>query len=174
LSIKQITRAMLDSLGRQAQASPRRRANLNLHAQLDDPVQRLAIAMEPDTYVRPHRHPHTWELLFPLAGRFVVLHFDEAGTLSARSLLGSESRLIETPAGGWHAVLSLDPGAVIFEVKHGPYQQIAEADYAPWSPASETPQAAALVAWYARAQLGERWPGGAQGAGAALGCTSPS
>jgi cupin fold WbuC family metalloprotein len=166
--MKQITPAMLDLLGLQAQASPRRRANLNLHARLDDPVQRLAIAMEPDTYVRPHRHPHTWELLFPLAGRFVVLHFDEVGTLGARSLLGSESRLIETPAGGWHAVLSLDPGAVIFEVKHGPYQPIAEADYASWSPASETREAAALLEWYARAQVGERWPG------AELGCTSPT
>jgi cupin fold WbuC family metalloprotein len=159
LSLKQITPAMLDSLGRQAQASPRRRANLNLHARLDDPVQRLAVAMEPDTYVRPHRHPHTWELLYPLAGRFVVLHFDEAGTLSARTVLGADSRVIETPAGGWHAVLSLDPGAVIFEVKHGPYQPIAETDCAPWSPAAETPEAAALIAWFATAQLGQRWPG---------------
>ena len=157
--MKQITRADLAALARQAQSSPRRRANLNLHVQLDDPIQRLAIAMEPDTYVRPHRHPHTWELLYPLAGRFVVLHFDDAGTLTDRALLGDESRVIETPAGGWHAVLSLDPGAVIFEVKHGPYQPIAEADYAPWSPAAETPQADALIAWYGTAQIGDRWPG---------------
>ncbi|WP_242465534.1 response regulator, partial [Klebsiella pneumoniae] len=26
----------------------------------------------PGTYVRPHRHPHTFELLLPLRGRFVV------------------------------------------------------------------------------------------------------
>jgi len=160
--LKQITTAMLEDLGRQAQASPRRRANLNLHPQLDDPIQRLAIAMEPDTYVRPHRHPHTWEMLHPLAGRFVVLEFDAAGTLAARSLLGAAdkaSRLIELPAGVWHAVLSLDAGAVIFEVKHGPYQPIAAADFAPWSPAAESPQAAALINWYATAQSGERWPG---------------
>jgi cupin fold WbuC family metalloprotein len=157
--LKQITRTTLDTLAAQARQSPRRRANLNLHEQLDDPVQRLAIAMEPDTYVRPHRHPHTWELLYPLAGRFAVLHFDEAGTLTDRTVLGAESRVIETPAGGWHAVLSLDPGAVIFEVKHGPYQPIAEADYAPWSPAAETPVAAQLVAWYATAQVGQRWQG---------------
>lgn len=157
--MKQITRTTLDTLAAQARQSPRRRANLNLHEQLDDPVQRLAIAMEPDTYVRPHRHPHTWELLYPLAGRFAVLHFDEAGTLTDRTVLGAESRVIETPAGGWHAVLSLDPGAVIFEVKHGPYQPIAEADYAPWSPAAETPVAAQLVAWYATAQVGQRWQG---------------
>ena len=166
--MKQITTAMLATLGQQAQASPRRRANLNLHPQLDDPIQRLAIAMEPDTYVRPHRHPHTWEMLHPLAGRFVVLEFDEAGTVLSRTLLGAAesksdepnlSRLLELAAGSWHAVLSLDSGAVIFEVKHGPYQPIAAADFAPWSPAADTPQAAAIMAWYGTAQVGERWQG---------------
>jgi cupin fold WbuC family metalloprotein len=159
--LKQITESTLTDLARQAQASPRRRANFNLHEQLDDPIQRLAIAMEPDTYVRPHRHPHTWELLYPLAGRFVVLHFDDQGTVTGRAVLGGESRVIETAAGGWHAVLSLDPGAVIFEVKHGPYMPIAEADYAPWSPAADSPNAVSitrLMAWYATVQVGERWP----------------
>jgi cupin fold WbuC family metalloprotein len=155
--LKQITTTDLAALAAQAQASPRRRANRNLHERLDDPIQRLAIAMEPDTYVRPHRHPHTWELLYPLAGRFIVLHFDEAGTVTDRALLGVDSRVVETPAGGWHAVLSLDPGAVIFEVKHGPYAPIAEADYAPWSPPADTPDVTSLLAWYAIAQVGERW-----------------
>lgn len=150
---------MLESLARQAQASPRRRANHNLHAELDDPIQRLAIAMEADTYVRPHRHPHTWELLYPLAGRFVVLHFDEGGTVTARAVLGEDASLIETPAGGWHAVLSLDSGGVIFEVKHGPYQPIAEADHAPWSPPADAVDASRLRGWYAGAQVGQRWPG---------------
>lgn len=157
--MKRIAAADLETLSCQAQAAPRRRANLNLHARLDDPVQRLAIAMEPDTYVRPHRHPHTWELLHPLAGRFVVLHFDEAGKVAARTVLGADSRVVETPAGVWHAVLSLDAGGVIFEVKQGPYRPIAEADYAPWSPAADSAQASALNAWYAAAQAGERWVG---------------
>lgn len=156
--MKKITPTMLEALGQQAQASPRRRANLNLHDELSDPIQRLAIAMEPDTYVRPHRHPQTWELLYPLAGRFVVLHFDEAGVVTARAVLGQDAAVIETPAGGWHAVLSLDTGGVIFEVKHGPYQPIAEADYAPWSPAADAGDAARLNDWYADAQVGDRWP----------------
>jgi cupin fold WbuC family metalloprotein len=156
--MKQITTSTLANIARQAQASPRRRANLNLHEQLYDPVQRLAIAMEPDTYVRPHRHPHTWELLYPLAGRFVVLHFDATGTVTDRALLGEESRVVETAAGVWHAVLSLDPGAVIFEVKHGPYLPISDADFAPWSPVAETPAAEKLMAWYATTKVGERWP----------------
>ena len=155
--VQQITPQQLDALSAQAQGSPRRRANLNLHPRLDDPIQRLAIAMEPDTYVRPHRHPHTWELLYPLRGRFVVLHFDEAGTVTRRSVLGEDALTLETPAGGWHAVLSLDVGGVIFEVKHGPYQPILDADYAPWSPAADAPAGAvaATLAWYATARVGD-------------------
>lgn len=155
--MKCIDNTALAWLAGEALASPRRRANFNLHPQLDDPIQRLAIAMEPATYVRPHRHPHTWELLYPLAGRFVVLYFDEAGTVTARRVLGEETKVIETPAGGWHAVLSLDTGGVIFEVKHGPYQPIEAADYAPWSPPADSADAARLTAWYARAQPGTRW-----------------
>jgi len=157
-TLKQITPALLHSLGVQAQASPRRRANLNLHDELTDPIQRLAIAMEPATYVRPHRHQHTWELLFPLKGRFIVLCFDESGTLTERTVLGEASRVVEIPGSTWHAVLSLDSGAVIFEVKHGPYRPIAETDYAHWSPAAGDAAAAALNDWYATAQLGARWP----------------
>lgn len=155
--MKLIDLPALNALSAQAQTSTRLRANFNLHTELADPVQRLAIAMEPGTYVRPHRHPHTWELLFPLRGRFVVLHFDDSGTVTQRSVLGENSAILENPAGQWHAVLSLDVGGVIFEVKHGPYQPIAAADYASWSPAEGSPDVARLNAWYASAQPGQRY-----------------
>ncbi len=154
--MKQITDATLDALAGEAQALPRQRANLNLHEQLEDPIQRLAIAMEPGTYVRPHRHRHTWELLTPLRGRFLVLYFDEAGTVTARTVLGEDCRMLENPAGQWHAVLSLDAGGVIFEVKHGPYQPLAAADMAPWSPPAESATASGLLTWYEGARVGDR------------------
>ncbi|GGP24331.1 WbuC family cupin fold metalloprotein [Silvimonas amylolytica] len=156
--MKQIDRHQLAVLAASAAASPRLRANHNLHPELADPIQRLAIAMEPGTYVRPHRHPHTWELLFPLQGRFLVLHFDEAGVVVDRAVLGEESAILETPAGTWHAVLSLDEGGVIFEVKHGPYMPIAAEDYTTWSPAEGEATVADLMAWYAVAQIGDRFP----------------
>ncbi len=152
--MRQITPQDIAELSEAAAASPRRRANLNLHAQLDDPVQRLAIAMEPDTVVLPHRHPHTWELLFPLRGRFVVLFFDDTGTVTQRSLLGEDVSLIELPPGQWHAVLSKDPGAVIFEVKQGPYTPLAKHDLQPWAANATSDETQRLLAWYDRAQPG--------------------
>lgn len=154
--MKQITATMLATLSAQAQQSPRLRANHNLHEELSDPIQRLAIAMEPDTLILPHRHPHTWEMLLPLCGRFVVLLFDDAGTVLQRIVLGEECRVLEFPANTWHAVLSLDQGGVIFEVKHGPYAPISESDVAPWGKGLD---AATLNGWYAIARVGERFAG---------------
>jgi cupin fold WbuC family metalloprotein len=153
--MKQITPQSLLQLSQQARQSPRLRANINFHPQLNDPIQRLAIAMEPQTYVRPHRHPHTWELLTALQGNFIVLLFDEQGKVTHRTVLGKESTILEIPANVWHAVLSLENGAVIFEVKHGPYQQVAAEDLAIWSPAEGKADVSHILAWYAVADIGE-------------------
>ena len=154
--MKQLNDTMLDALSQQARHSPRLRANQNLHEELSDTIHRLAIAMEPDTYVRPHRHAHTWELLTALRGRFVVLLFDEAGVVTSRTVLGEECRVIEFPANTWHAVLSLDSGGVIFEVKRGPYAPLTDKDFAPWGKAGEGDEIAQMNAWYARAQVGDK------------------
>ena len=62
-------------------------------AKLSDPSQRLAIAMEPETYIRPHRYGQSWELLTALRGRFVVLNFDDLGTVADRPVrIAGESR----------------------------------------------------------------------------------
>ncbi|MBU6493962.1 MAG: WbuC family cupin fold metalloprotein [Burkholderiales bacterium] len=148
----------LDVLTDAARRSPRLRMNHNLHAELSDPIQRLAIAMEPGTYIRPHRHRHTWELLLPLRGRFAVLEFDEQGAVAGRTTLGAGAAVVETPPDTLHTVVSLDDGGVIFEVKHGPYRPFVDADYAPWSAEADTPQAEAFMAWCRTAAVGDRWP----------------
>lgn len=153
--MKKLTANDLTLLGRQARQSPRLRANSNLHTELSDPIQRLAIAMEPDTLILPHRHPHTWEVLTALRGRFTVLLFDEAGKVTERAGLGEDCTVVEIPAGGWHAVLSRDSGAVIFEVKHGPYAPIAGDDVAGWSKDYSGDE---LNAWYSTARVGDAIP----------------
>lgn len=155
--MKSLTFAALDALTSQAEASPRFRMNQNLHDALDEPIQRLAIAMEPATYIRAHHHDQTWELLSALRGRFIVLNFDAEGVVTDRTVLGDEASVIETPKGVNHTVLSLDPGAVIFEVKQGPYRPFVESDFAAWSPPADTPEAAAFMAWVKTAQVGDRW-----------------
>jgi len=153
--MKTITLSDMRQQSDAAASAPRLRAHRNLHPELSDPVQRLAIAMEPGTYVRPHRHPHTFELLFALSGRFLVLNFDDEGNVTHRVVLGEECKVVEMAAGTWHSVLSLDHGGVIFEVKHGSYQPVAEDDFARWSPAEGEPATAELLRWSAEAQIGD-------------------
>lgn len=153
--MKTITLSDMHQQSDAAAKSPRLRAHRNLHPELSDPVQRLAIAMEPGTYVRPHRHPHTFELLFALSGRFLVLNFDDHGKVTHRVVLGEDCKVVEMDAGTWHSVLSLDKGGVIFEVKHGGYQPVAAEDFAAWSPAEGEPGTAELLRWSAMAQIGD-------------------
>lgn len=156
--MKQITLSDMQQQSEAATTSPRLRAHRNFHPELRDPVQRLAIAMEPGTYIRPHRHPQTWELLTPLRGRFVVLQFNDDGVVTQRTLLGEETKVLEMPAFTWHAVLSVDAGGVVFEVKQGPYQALTEEDCMPWAPQEGGEGTEAVMRWYATAQVGDRYP----------------
>ena len=155
--MKQITLSDMQQQSEAAASASRLRAHRNFHPELSDPIQRLAIAMEPGTYIRPHRHRHTFELLLPLKGRFVVLNFDDHGVVTRRVVLGETCTALEMEAGTWHTVLSLDAGGMVFEVKQGAYQPLAEVDTMAWAPAEGQPGTAEMMAWYAIAQPGDRF-----------------
>ena len=142
-----ITRSLLEALSAEARASPRLRKNRNFH-EMAEPVHRLLNALEPGTYVRPHRHldPNKAEAAVVLAGSIGVLLFDDAGTVVERRLLtpGGADVGIQMPAGAWHAFVALESGTAFFEAKAGPYAPPSPEETAAWSPAEGTPEAAAL------------------------------
>lgn len=153
--IKQITRENLDQLATKAEQSPRLRTNSNLHPDVSDPVQRLAVTMEPKSYVRIHRHPHTWELLSILSGRLVVLIYNSEGKITERLVLGEETRALEIPAGEWHSAIALDKGTTFLEIKQGPYIPVPEEDTFTGSPAEGDEKSEAVMAWYLDAKIGD-------------------
>jgi len=135
--------------------------NLNVHPELADPVQRLFNALEPGSYVRPHRHaPGRWELFLILRGRAVVLELEDGGRVAARCELGpgGPCLAVELEGGVWHTVAALEPGTLLFEVKPGPYTPLDDKDFAPWAPPEGEPAAAALEEWFRRARPGEPPP----------------
>ena len=160
--MKQIDNTVLDSLIIQAKTSPRQRAHFNLHPELNDSVQRLCIAMEPGTYVRPHRHadPETWEVLIILRGSLVLTIFNDHGQVIERTILkaGGPVTAVEFGRNTWHAPASLETGTVVFEIKQGPYRPIAESNLAAWAPAEGVPSAAGFLAWYGHAKVGDMPP----------------
>ena len=74
----------LDALSAAAAESPRRRKNFNFHAALSHPAERLLNAVEPDSYIRPHRHaqPLRDETFIAVRGAFGLVLFDESGAIS--------------------------------------------------------------------------------------------
>ena len=115
---------------------------------MEDPVHRLLNAVEPGTYVRPHRHSHPprSETLVALAGKVGLILFDAEGRILGRRVLedGGETLGADLPPETWHTVLALAPGTVFFETKAGPYTPPAGDDLAAWAPAEGSPEASAL------------------------------
>lgn len=134
-----LTGDVLDALSAEARRRPRLRANANLHA-MEDPVHRLLNAVEPGTYVRPHRHsfPPKDETYVVVRGAVGLVLFDEAGAVAAtrRLAAGPEGTFAaDIPAGVFHTVVALEAGTVFFEVKAGPYVPSAGGDVPAWAPA---------------------------------------
>ncbi|WP_041633701.1 WbuC family cupin fold metalloprotein [Magnetospirillum gryphiswaldense] len=152
--MKTVTHATLADLAAEAAAAPRRRKNRNLHEHLDDPIQRLLNALEPGTYIRPHRHPDgVWELFTLLSGACSILVFDAQGVVTQRVDLAQDGTLAaEIPAGAWHGVVARRPGTVVIEVKPGPY---VPGSFAAWAPEEGSDGAATCLDWLQRAQVGE-------------------
>lgn len=144
--IKRIDKQLLDETGERALRSPRLRMNYNFHEQLDDPINRLLNAMEPGSYIRPHRHlaPPKEEIFLLLRGRVALFLFDDEGRVTEWHVLDplAGSYGAELPAGTWHSLLVLAPGSVIYEIKRGPFTPLAPEDLAPWSPPAEATEEA--------------------------------
>lgn len=139
--MKIINKQLLDETTEKAKHSQRLRMNYNFHEDLNDPVNRLLNAMEPDTYLRPHRHlnPDKDEMFLLLRGKVAVFIFDEKGKIEECCILDPSKGMYgaEIKAGIWHGLLVLESGSVIYEVKQGPFAPLAPENLAPWSPEAD-------------------------------------
>ena len=138
----------LSALTAQAAERPRRRLNINLHEDASDSIQRMVIAFEPETYIRPHRHPAQFETFILLCGRIALLSFNDDGSVKQRVEMAEDKvRMVEIPAGTWHSLASQAPGTLVMEIKPGPYQPTSEVDFASWAPPEGHGDAGACREW---------------------------
>ena len=152
---KLLTQSLLNSVAAEAIDSPRLRKNYNFH-HLDESVQRMLNVMQPGTYVRPHRHlrPETangFEFFLVLQGKVGILTFDEQGTICDRLVISAEGPTygVELEEGVYHALVSLAPDTVIFELKEGPYNAATDKEFLQMFPPEGTREAMELakVGW---------------------------
>jgi len=133
-----IDEKVLNELSARAKASSRQRMNLNYHCGDSDVLQRMLNAMEPPTYVRPHKHenPDKREVFVILKGRFAVIIFDDNGQIEACNFLDRDkgNYAIEIPPKKWHMIISLEENSVYYELKDGPYNVLNDKQFAEWAP----------------------------------------
>lgn len=145
-----IDRKLLDRLSTQAGENPRLRKNWNIHESDDFCCHRLLNAIEPGSYIRPHRHldPTKNETFLIVRGRLGVILFDEAGLVAKKILLAADgdTLAVDIPHGIFHTAVSLTTGTIFFEAKAGPYLPLADGEKAGWAPEDGTPDAASYLA----------------------------
>lgn len=133
-----IDAALLDATTAKAGNATRRRMNHNFHPSESDLCNRLLNAIEPGSYVTPHRHLDSMkdETFVVLRGRFGLVCFDEQGRVTHTVVLDAAGPVFgaDVPYGTFHTLISLAPGSVFFEAKAGPYVKISDKDWAPWAP----------------------------------------
>jgi cupin fold WbuC family metalloprotein len=156
-----IDTALLDAVSTEARASPRRRKNRNFHRSDEQPGQRLLNAIEPGSFVAPHRHadPDKDETIVVLRGMLGLVLFDDDGNVVLTQIVGAGGMKcpawdtaigVDIPHGTWHTVLALEPGTVFLEAKAGPYRPLAADERAAWAPAEGAAAATSYLAGLAR------------------------
>jgi len=147
--VRVLSAEYLNELTVQAQGSLRKRQHRNIHQSYAEPCQRLFNAIEPSSYIRPHRHASNPgnELLVAVRGLMALVTFDDSGGVVDIFRFGSEKYGAclavgaEVSAFQWHTVIALQPGCVLLEVKAGPFDPSRAKDLAPWAPGEESPVA---------------------------------
>ena len=133
-----ICQQMLDQLSLQAKQSPRLRKNYNFHTSDRDICHRLLNAMEPDSYIQPHRHLdiNKDETLAVIRGKMGLIIFANDGTIEKKALLEPTGKVMmaNIPHGTFHTLISLEEPSVFFESKAGPFIPLTGDEKAHWAP----------------------------------------
>jgi len=147
--MKLVTTDLLRQVSEQARSAPRLRMNHNIHPSNDSRCHRLLNAIEPGSYIRPHRHldPEKDEAFILMSGRLGIIIFSDDGAVAEAVTLSRDTGIlaVDIPHGAFHTALSLETGTVFYEAKAGPYLPLAEAEKAFWAPAEDDSAAHAYL-----------------------------
>jgi cupin fold WbuC family metalloprotein len=127
----------LDTLKAAVRASAKRRARINAHPDDEDALHEMIIAIDPTSYVRPHKHPGKSEAFHIIEGEVDIVVFADDGEIDRVVPLGA-------PGGGrpfyyrmskpfFHTLIIRSETLVVHEITTGPFRPDATvfADFAP-------------------------------------------
>ena len=133
-----IDHKLLDELIAGSRKSARKRIIHRFHKADNDPLQRMLNTMQPGTYLQPHKHenPDKREVFIALKGKFVLVEFDDYGSIREFMILDPKNQKYAAEIGprNYHTIICLEPDSVIYELKDGPYDPQDDKHFAEWAP----------------------------------------
>ena len=143
--VKIIDNDLIARLILKSRSSPRRRHNICLNTEKSDLIQRMAMALQPDSYIQAHKHenPDKRELFTIYQEELVIITYKENGDLLSKYHLTPKTlRTIELRPRIYHSLIAIKPDTVVFEMKDGPWESVEkDKTFAPWMPSEDSPEA---------------------------------
>ena len=104
----------------------KRRARINAHPDSDDQLHEMIIAIEPNSYVRPHKHPGKSEAFHIIEGAVDIVVFDETGDISRIVSLaapgGSTPFYYRMSEPHFHTLIIRSELLIVHEITNGPFR----------------------------------------------------
>ena len=145
-----ISRELLEGAIAVSQSSPRRRVIQPFHRDENAALHRMFNAVQPDSYIPPHRHldPPKAEAWIVLRGSLAFFTFDDQGKIDEclEIRAGGEVFGVDLEPGVYHTFFALEPDTVVYEVKSGPYTAANDKAFPDWAPREGSSQASAYLA----------------------------
>ncbi len=133
-----VTATELAFLKECAQANPRKRVRLCVHATSDDLLHEMLIVHARGNYVPPHRHIRKSESFHMIEGRLKIVLFDDDGGISRVIEMAVDDPaatvFYRLSAPVYHTVIPMTDFVVFHETTNGPFRR-EDMQFAPWAPA---------------------------------------
>jgi cupin fold WbuC family metalloprotein len=145
-----VTEALAEQALSASRGSERKRMILPFHKSHADTLHRMFNALQPGTYVRPHRHlsvPKA-EVFLVLRGAVEVVVFHDDGRVRDCFALraGGPAFGLDLAPGLFHSFLVREADTLLYEVKAGPFSESTQQDFAAWAPQEGSPEVPAYLA----------------------------
>ena len=157
-----IDQTLISEKASDSRANARKREIHAFQATETEGLQRMLNAIQPGTYIRPHRHPAKVESLVLIQGALGFVTFEEDGTIvdDRMILLNRDNGNfgIDCRAGFWHTFIAMAPDTVVYEVKAGPFDAATDKEVPVWAPPENTSEGLSYLADL-EARFRRRFPG---------------
>lgn len=115
----------IEFLRREVAGNAKGRVRINLHPENADTLHEMFIAIRPDSYIRPHKHPNKSEAFHIVYGEVDIVVFEDDGSIREIVALaaggGEKAFYYRMSQPYFHTLLIKSDILVVHEITNGPF-----------------------------------------------------